>query len=240
MDYQVRQAIVGDREDVERIAAILRATALDDNASVERIARAVQTSSHYTHLAEAKMDGQGLGLLDAFMTRTVDGLVRWEIDLLGVIPEARGRGIAGTLLAKSVETGRACNANVVRGLVRVENIASQRAFEKAGFMPGKTQHLFVITDEEKFVPVSSLRAIPPTSAVISLHFVHTLTYSGMWIEGDDHEAGMRYGRDAVLNHQIEQAGILITATDEYAKSRATELEYRDVGTFRWWELPLSG
>lgn len=57
------------------------------------------------------------------MTYTLEGLARWEVDLLAVHPDFRGKGIAAQLVSPITKTGKARGANFARGLVEVENMA---------------------------------------------------------------------------------------------------------------------
>jgi ribosomal protein S18 acetylase RimI-like enzyme len=74
-----------------------------------------------------------VGFVIAFPTTGLQG-TQWEIDLLAVLPEWRGRRL-GTRL---IRTASACGATVaprVRAFVAVENGASARAFSRVGLRP---------------------------------------------------------------------------------------------------------
>jgi L-amino acid N-acyltransferase YncA len=75
--------------------------------------------------------GEVVGFVVAFATASRSGLW-WEVDLLAVQPQWRGRGLARGLIraasAYAVET-----ANWARAVVATDNNASARAFRHAGF-----------------------------------------------------------------------------------------------------------
>ena len=58
---------------------------------------------------------------------------RLEIDLLGVVPAWRNRGVARRLVAHVLSEGRNRGVHAARGVVREDNVASRRVFLRCGF-----------------------------------------------------------------------------------------------------------
>jgi ribosomal protein S18 acetylase RimI-like enzyme len=57
----------------------------------------------------------------------------WGIELVGVLPGFRGRGVAGALLAHAVDQGRMAGHKLTSVVFEIGNDAAQRAYERAGF-----------------------------------------------------------------------------------------------------------
>ena len=87
------------------LAQLIRATGLDHNPDPERIARVSLESNHVT-LIETASDESLIGFVDAFSTISQEGILRWEVDLLGVHPDYRGKKIAQGLIRAVVTAGQ--------------------------------------------------------------------------------------------------------------------------------------
>lgn len=69
---------------------------------------------------------------------------------LCVIPECRGHGYAVKLIQTWLEKMRELNGRKARAWIEQTNISSQKAFEKAGFVTGRTvSHQYVLDMEER-------------------------------------------------------------------------------------------
>src|SRR5690348_1761671 len=158
------------------LAQLIRATGLDHNPDPERIAR-VSLESNHVILVETASDGALIGFVDAFSTISQEGILRWEVDLLGVHPAYRGQGIAQSLIREVVRRGQALGATTSRALVHVENAASASAFQRCGFTLNSAIRQLFVSDDQPSIGSSSL---PPETYLLP---VATLTYSGVWVEG---------------------------------------------------------
>lgn len=168
------------------MATIQRAT---DAAGIAAVIKTVWgiDAPHAQHLIENKKqlawtaveDEQVVGFVSSFLTSVIGGVRRWEADLLAVLPSERGKGLGQKLLEATTQDARAYRVKFSRGLVRIDNLPAQKAFEKAGYMTsGQIYNLYFWPPQESDVPVT------PRSTV-SILPVDTLTYRGVWIEGLD-------------------------------------------------------
>jgi translation initiation factor 4G len=57
----------------------------------------------------------------------------WGIELVGVLPDFRGRGVADRLLAAVLDRGRAQRHTLSSIIFEIDNDPAQRAYERAGF-----------------------------------------------------------------------------------------------------------
>jgi ribosomal protein S18 acetylase RimI-like enzyme len=216
----MRQAV---QTDAPALAQLIRATGLDDNPDPERIARVILESNHVTLVGPA---GDHLtGFVDGFTTVASDGTLRWEVDLLGVHPDHRGRGIAQALVCASVEAGRQAGASLARALVRTENLASMNTFQRCGFASlGEVCELYV---SDAACPN---QIVAPSDA--HLISVDTLTYSGVWVEGTVSIDSLRCARSVRTRFGWDMAGALIPAGSPAPEG------FTYVGQYRWLHLPL--
>jgi len=147
-----------------------------------------------------------------------EGTLRWEVDLLGVHPDYRGRGIARELVEAVVEAGRGYDAQRARALIRIDNVASLNTFKRCGFSLDERVYDLYVADL-----AASEVAFPPDSHLAA---VETLTYSGVWIEGELSLDALRFGRT--------QAGSGIAGVVVPAGSLAAEQAgFERIGQYRW-------
>jgi ribosomal protein S18 acetylase RimI-like enzyme len=211
--------------DAPGIARLIHEVWPDHNPNPARIAR-VSLESGHTTVIEA--DGSAvIGFADGFTTVSSDGVLRWEVDLLGVQPAYRGRGIAQALIAASVEAGRRAGAVTARALVEIENAPSQAAFRRCGFTASESIY-------ELFVSGESLRGRllePPGAHLVS---VATLTYGGVWVEGKVSFEALRCAQRARTRYGWDVAGTVIPEET----IEAERVGYERVGRYRWLQLAL--
>ncbi len=211
----MRRATAGDAPE---IASLIQAVWADHNPDPAWIARVSLESNHAT-LVETNGDDL-IGFVDAFSTVAADGVLRWEVDLLGVHPEWRGRGIARRLVARVVEIGQEQGAQFARALVRVDNVASLRVFERCGFVAEPTVCRLYVADA---APTAAIVA-PPDAYLIA---VSTLTYSGVWVEGAQTDAALRSAQAVRARFGWDTAGAVIPADQPAAAGCEC------VGDYRW-------
>ena len=121
--------------DAQAIVAVKDKVWPENHTAADDIAAVIEQPDHVTLIA--RFDDQPVGFVDGFTTLAQDGTCRWEVDLLAVYPAYTRRGIAHALVEASTEAGRQMGATVARGLVEVNNIASQRTFAGCGYQPSR-------------------------------------------------------------------------------------------------------
>jgi GNAT superfamily N-acetyltransferase len=103
-----------------------------------------------------------VGFVIGFPTTGLQG-TQWEIDLLAVLPDWRGRRLA-TRLIRAASAHGATVAPRARAFVAVDNGASARAFSRAGMLPAPEIHTLLIYQDPKGSP-SDLRSAPVGSGL---------------------------------------------------------------------------
>ncbi len=214
------------QSDAPELAQLIYATGLDHNPDPERIARVSLENNHVT-LVETAADGALVGFVDAFSTIGQDGTLRWEVDLLGVHQAHRGRGMAQALLGEVVRIGNAIDMTYARALVHIDNGASTNTFLRCGFaLDEAIQHLCVSE-----CSVNEAMLAPANAHLLS---VSTLTYSGVWIEGELSPEALRCAQAVRTRYHWDVAGVVIHAANDTAQDAGYDL----VGQYRWLKLTL--
>ena len=117
------------------------------------------------------------GFISAFLTVDKDGKRRWEVDLLAVRPASQGQRLGQKLVEAACTDERAHGTPLARAAIRIDNVASQKTFENAGFKTdGEIHRLLIWTPAQDNGPIvygGSVTLVP----------VDTLTYRGLWLEG---------------------------------------------------------
>jgi len=119
--------------DATALLTVERRSLGDSPYTPEEALTILRRPEHHAYLALAA--GRPVGFCSSFETPTDAGL-RVELDMLGVHPDYRGRGIATSLLRAAMAGARARGIRLFRGAVAAGNVPSQRAFETAGLRRG--------------------------------------------------------------------------------------------------------
>lgn len=224
----IRQAVPNDAPDLARLIGLIWN---DDTPNAASIARVIQERDGCSLLGydenDAKNDVKNvvIGFVDGFMTMDIDGVSRWEVDLLGVHPNARGKGIAAQLIASLCERGAEQGAGYARAVVRHDNVGAQKAFTRAGFKTdGHDCRLCVASPNATHVDLN----VDDGAYLLP---VSTLTYQGVWIEGTPTPRGLAAARAICARHGWDTAGVLL-ADD------TTPDGYEEVGVYQFWTKSL--
>lgn len=228
MNIEIRQAAPADAPSISAIKQAVWPSESPKNQAY--IADVIALPDHATHLAF--VEGTPAGFVDGFMTYTLEGLPRWEVDLLAVHPDFRGKGIAAQLVALSTETGKARGANFARGLVEIENIASQRTFARCGYTLEDEHHALMVGSEL----LIDVLILPPENTLLTA--VQTINYRGIWIEGAYQKNSFLAGQVLCTQHAWDLTGAVIPNSDTTALQIAQELEFTLIGHYQWWKRSL--
>jgi len=216
-------------DDAPALADLIRCVWPEEDPALSTIVGALGAPDHATYVAI--VDGRVMGMCDGFLTLDADGCRRWEVDLVAVHPDQRGRGLGARLIAASSAAGQARGAAYARGLIAVANAPSQRAFQRNGYQADPVvRELYIcraLAGEELDLP-----------AGVSLVPVHTLTYRGGWIEGQVTEQALRAAQTIGAARGWDCVGILLAADDDLRRTAAA-LGFAWVGAYRWWRRALA-
>jgi len=230
----IRQATNNDANGVEAITQAVWNQKIDHEVFQNQI----ENDTCVIHVAIEH--NQVAGFLSSFLTIDVHHNRRWEVDLLVVRPENQGYGL-GTALIQSVwDDAQKHRAGFARAMVRTDNIASQKAFSRAGYSTnGKRHHLYLwppqIQPEQTMLP-NNVTLLP----------MDTLTYRGLWIEGlitptrTDKEQSdiLSKAQNIVVTQKRLNTGAVIPMDEETVLSKDLLASGTIHGEYGWWVKSL--
>lgn len=217
MGWTLRNASIQDAAALVRIVE----RSLGDKIDIVHIQSVLTDPSRISIVGES--GGEVVGFAYGFLTRALDGTLRWELDLLAVTPEVQGKGLGRVLIEACTNEGWHLNAQLARALIAVDNFASQRAFATVGYRcEAIVQGLFLIDG-----CAGNLHLAQPDHPQIVP--VRTLTYEGVWLEG-------------VLTHELVNAalatarlaGAVIPMNDKECRALLVNCGFRLIGEYQWW------
>jgi ribosomal protein S18 acetylase RimI-like enzyme len=129
MNEPIIRALELDLAAVAALLAVERVSLEDSQYTPEEALAVLQQPDHWAYVA---CDGEQIaGFLFCFATQWAEG-AQLELDMLGVAPDYRRRGLATRLVTHAC--GQAAERGIVpaRAVVERENDASRRAFQRAG------------------------------------------------------------------------------------------------------------
>ena len=223
---RIEPATIADAEEISSVKQRVWPEEITDPRNI----RAALT--HFEHaVITARWNGNPVGFVDGFMTKSVAGLQRWEVDLLAVHPDYRGRRLGTRLVEASLAAGAEKGAQIARGLVRLDNAASQRVFAGCGFsLRPQELALYVSTGNDE-----PQEREPVEGCLIE---VQTFSYQGLWLEENFTTFSLAAAGFACRLRKLDLAGALIASGDAAATEAAQSLGYERVGNYQWWVKDL--
>jgi GNAT superfamily N-acetyltransferase len=216
MGSDIRQALLSDAPSIRQL--LIGVWPEDEEPTLENITRALANIEHASFVTVQADNDSIVGFVDSFLTEASDGTRRWEIDLLAVHPDWRGRGLASQLVNISIAAGLDRSARLTRALVRADNVACQRVMRSCGLLakPCKYQ---ISTRAKRDMPT-----VPPAMCLVP---VQTCLYRGYWLEYSSEVVP----RPNYLLHQSDDEqviGTLLQVDEEQALQSSSCLQ--------WWEF----
>jgi len=211
-------------DDAVAIAQVKDAVWPDEATASAYIAEVINQPEHIVHVAT--INNRIVGFVEGFITLSNEGHYRWEVDLLAVQPEYRGRGIAPQLVKASTKAGRDMGASLARALIRVGNLAAERTFASCGYAVNDEKNaLYVAMGEQNSIKIPENVFLIPVS---------TFGYRGIWLEGELSAQGFSAARAVVARHGWDVAGAVVPQHNKTAIIAAQEAGYEFVADFCWW------
>lgn len=222
-NVHIRQATPND---TAGIATVKQLTWPDEEVDVAHIAQAIADDRHVTHVAVH--DTTIIGFVDGFTTQNRSLRLRWEVDLLAVHPDYRSYRCGTRLVRIATQTGYQRGATLIRGLIRVDNTASQRTFAHCSYhQDQQVRTLYVALPGCQETAVRTFarawKAIPVTS----------LTYTGWWLEipEDDHDGD---SEPCAFDLEREVVGVVLASEDKRHHHAAQAAGFTAIGQFHFW------
>lgn len=180
-------------------------------------------------------DGEIVGFVAGFTTTSPEGVQRWEIDLLAVRPGHQGQGVGRQLINASFELGRRSGAVLARALIQENNAASQRAFVSQGFIASEPMVMYrwqPTTDETTIARFNVITEPHP-----SIIPVNTLTYRGLWLEGDLTEKIIQTAKQRmfVIKEQLSAVGTIVPRRQTDTIHLLEHCHFQEINSYRFWQ-----
>lgn len=226
MSIQIRRAVA---DDAVAIAMISRAS-LDTEMDEARLRHLLVLRRGFTFVAA--LSNRVVGFADYFLTVSPDDEIRLEFDLLAVHPTARGRGIGRRLVHAGVEQAGRLGAASIRALVAVNNHAMQGLCAAHQFQRSKERFALYVIGRYPRSPSCAnhvqARLIP----------VETLTYDGIWIEGDIDQTAIDNALSIAHARKLTTVGAVVSSQDAAAAALFQASHFDCLGKYDWWTLNL--
>lgn len=222
-----------DEHDVEGIIQVKQSVWPDEGFDAVLIRQIILDAEHVTQVAV--IDDNVVGFVDGFNTVSQGGVPQWNLDLIAVNPAFQGQGIASELMRVNTAVGRDSGAWRARGLVAVDNVASQRTFMWCGYVCNEAVcGLYVGSDFE-----DGLGALSDSQLARNIIPVRTLNYCGLWVENawTNPIFALALEMAQLQSGQIVGAVIPLGETEAIAAAQANHFDL--VGHYQWWTLDFT-
>jgi ribosomal protein S18 acetylase RimI-like enzyme len=182
------------------------------------------------------------GFVSTFLTIGERGSRRWEVDLLAVRRVSQGQRLGQKLVEAACRIAQEKKANIARAAIRVDNIASQRTFENAGFTTNREVHRLLV-----WPPDGSGGSIIYGGSVRFVA-VNTVTYRGLWLEGltaynvdeEEQRNAVRMARSIITWEGRDNTGAMIPAIGSHRLAPDLREAAEMHGEYHWFCKTLHG
>ena len=231
MSAVIRPATPSDAKAMSAIAQAVFGEGLEPDRA--RLAAALRQGVNFV----AESSGGVVGFVGNFMTRSSSGALRFELDLLAVAAGARGLGIGAALVAASVEAAKTAETDEIRALVASSNQAMQKLCEAGGFERDQTRRMLYVSDARRAIGAGA-GASPTLLKHAHLVPVYTLTYSGIWLEGEISQAAIDEAAECAFAACLSRVGAVIPRSDSRIEALLQENDFVKAGDFDWWSIRI--
>lgn len=222
MEIEIRRATI---HDIDPIAKIIQ-LAFDDNVGIERVKQLLTLSHNYVFVA-VEADSI-VGFVENFLTVSQENNIRLELDLLAVHPDARGQGIGKKLIETSIDLAQTLGVYCLRALIATENGVMQKACKRMNLTQSPNEFsLFVKPVEQVLRPIIG---ISPAHLIR----VETLTYKGIWLEGDITSTAIDNAHLIAIDNQCDILGAVVDKADTLIIDLLLESQFTQINDYHRW------
>ena len=226
MGIEIRRATI---HDIDAIGEIIK-LAFNDSVDAERVKQLLTLSHNYVYVA-VKSDIV-VGFVENFLTVSHDYQIRLELDLLAVHPDARGQGIGKKLIEASIDLASQLNVVCIRALIATGNEVMQKACKRMTLTPSHNEFgLFVKSPQQVLYPIIET----PNAHLIQ---VETLTYKGIWLEGDITASSLNNAHLIAIKKQCDILGAVVDKANNQTIDLLTERQFTHINEYRRWTINL--
>ena len=225
MAIQIRPAAA---DDAPAMALISRASL---NAAIDeaRLRHLLLVKRGFTLVADSS--DRVVGFADYFLTISQNDDIRLELDLLAVHPQARGKGIGRELIRAGIKQAKRLDVSILRALVAADNTAMQGLCAALGLQPSHENSALFVTAPHPTSPHQN-------NAKSILIPVETLTYDGIWIEGDIDQTAIDNALFIAHTRKLTTVGAVVPSQNVAAQSLFQANHFTCLGKYDWWTFTL--
>ena len=225
MAIQIRPAAA---DDAPAMAMISRAS-LNAEMDEARLRHLLLVKRGFTLAAVSS--GRVVGFADYFLTISQNDDIRLELDLLAVHPQASGRGIGRELIRAGIKQAKRLDVSILRALVAADNTAMQSLCAALGLQPSHENSALFVTAPHPTSPHQN-------NANSILIPVETLTYDGIWIEGDIDQTAIDNALFIAHTRKLATVGAVVPSQNAAAQSLFQANHFACLGKYDWWTFTL--
>jgi|GEM_PF-947613 len=226
MDVIIRPATIDDATAIAKIIHM----AFDEEVDQDRVINQIMISN--TIIDVAVCEGQVVGFVENFVTRSIDNQLRLELDLLAVHPDFHGQGVGRKLIVWSVEFARALTVHQIRALIATTNSSMRHLCADIGMAKDEYESgLFTWScDEKAFNIIADI-----TSHLIR---VNTLTYDGIWLEGMLSQSAIENAQNMTIRQTLDVVGVVYPIQSKAGVQLLHDNSFVHIKNFHRWTLNL--
>ena len=182
------------------------------------------------------------GFVSTFLTIGERSSRRWEVDLLAVRRASQGQRLGQQLVEAACRVAQEKKATIARAAVRVDNIASQRTFENAGFATKREVYKLLTWTPDGDIGTSIY------GGSVRFVAVNTVTYRGLWLEGltaynvdaEEQRNAVRMARSIIAWEGRHNTGAMIPAIGSHRLDPDLQDTAEMHGEYHWFCKTLHG
>lgn len=228
MTITIRQAT---KQDIPHIMDIIK-LAFEEDASSEQIRICIEQETFWTYVAE--LENHVVGFIFGFITTSIEGKKRRELDLQAVHPNYQGQGIGKKLIERFLQDET--EADCIRALIAVGNIRMEKALTRLGFSTdNQVCGLYVSSQSIPKIDVGACYSTPEKSNSTESHLipVTTMTYNGIWLEGKITAHAINSALSS-KKHENDIVGAVVPVSDEFATNALKSADFAFIKEYRRW------
>jgi len=226
MKVEIRRARVADAKAITDIIQL----AFQDEADLLQVQNQLILSN--TIIDVAVTNGQVVGFVENFVTRSATNELRLELDLLAVHPSQHGNGVGRKLIESTIELTQQLKLDYLRALIATHNAPIQHLCDGYEFIQDEHESGLYIShsggeDNDYCTNVES-----------HLIQVNTLTYDGLWLEGHLSPMAISNAKTIVSQRHLDIIGVVFPKKDVKGIQLLTDNAFQYVGDYHRWTLSL--
>lgn len=147
-------------------------------------------------------------------------------------PNVRGHGIGKKLIEVSINKARELGVSCLRALIASDNEVMQQACKRMNLIPSPNEYgLYIKSPQQILQPI----VVTPKAHLIR---VDTLTYDGLWLEGEITASAIDNAHSIANPYQCDIMGAVVSKSNMQMIELLTERQFIHIDDYHRWTLTL--